>query len=151
MPAAFTRKAASVNSQNVETMPQNKYLVKQQFVLDLFEQISDTSHSIQAVFLSTTDGHSIAKKVRKELPESKVAAMTSSCMALGDQLSATVEHKRCEYVIIQNEQGYLALKKVGNKLVLTVVAKADVNLGLLLTATKNAALKLEDELKRSAA
>lgn len=126
-----------------------KILLKKEVIEAIFEGIFSASHSIYTTLLSRMDGHAVAKKARTEFSESTLAAMTSSCMSLGDRISAEVQQNKCDFVIIQNEDGYLALKKVGTELVITVLADKNINLGMLLTATKDAAKKLEHELSQS--
>ena len=125
---------------------QKSVAIKKQVVKDIFTRIFDVSHSVESVFLSSTDGHPLANHSKKPLSEPTLAAMTSSCMALGDRISTEVNHNGCDFVIIQNQEGYMALKRVGKKLVITVVTNKDVNLGLLLSVVKNAALNLEREI-----
>lgn len=125
---------------------------KKEFVIDknqlksIFSKIFSSCNSICAALISTTDGHPLVKQSRVNLNESTLAAMTSSFIALGDRIATEVEQNGCELTIIQNTEGYLAIKRVSRKWVITVLADKNVNLGLLLAATKNAAKLLEEEL-----
>jgi predicted regulator of Ras-like GTPase activity (Roadblock/LC7/MglB family) len=116
---------------------------------NIFSKIFSSCNSIYATLISTTDGHPLVKQSRVNLNESTLAAMTSSCIALGDRIATEVEQNGCELTLIQNTEGYLAIKRVSRKWVITVLADKNVNLGLLLTATKNAAKLLEEELLAS--
>ena len=104
----------------------------------LFSLVSN-NEGIYAALLSSLDGHSIAKQSIQDFPDAKLAAMTSSCLALGERLAQESRQNHCNFVIIQNATGYLVLKRVGNKLALSTLANKKINMGLLLTATNQAA------------
>lgn len=120
--------------------------IKKQVVKEIFTKILDSSNAINAVLLSSIDGHPLVKHVKVELSDSTLAAMASSCIALGDRIAVEVKQNACNFVILQNEDGFVALKRVGKKLVVTVLADSGVNLGLLLSATKDAEKSLLKEL-----
>ena len=102
--------------------------------------------SIYAVVLSSIDGHPIAHQAQENFEDSKLAAMTSSCLALGEKIAMEANQNGCDFVIIQNQDGFLALKRVGRKLVLTTLADKSINMGMLLSATRQAADKLYQEI-----
>jgi len=127
----------------------NDFIIEKNELKNIFAKIFSSCNSIYATLVSTTDGHPLVKQSRVNLNESTLAAMTSSCIALGDRIATEVEQNGCELTLIQNTEGYLAIKRVSRKWVITVLADKNVNLGLLLTATKNAAKLLEEELLAS--
>lgn len=102
--------------------------------------------AIYAVLLSSIDGHALAKESKGELSDSKLSAMTSSCLALGEKIAQEANQNGCDFVIIQNQDGYLVLKRVGKKLVLTTFADKSINLGMLLSATRTTAESLYAEI-----
>lgn len=109
-------------------------------------ELLKSNDAIYAVLLSSIDGHSLAKEAKSELADSKLSAMTSSCLALGEKIAQEANQKGCDFVIIQNQDGYLVLKRVGRKLVLTTLADKSINLGMLLSATRSAAESLYAEI-----
>jgi hypothetical protein len=128
-------------------MDPNAIIIKESTLTKIFAEVFSSCNSVYAAFVSTTDGHPLAQHSKVILNESTLAAMTSSCIALGDRIAAEVHQQGCELSIIQNTEGYLAIKRVDKRWVLTVLADKKVNLGLLLTSTKNAAKLLEAEIK----
>ena len=109
----------------------------------IFTAALDVNGAIQAVLLSTTDGHSLAKLFKTEVSDSTLAAMSSSCMALGDRIAAEVKQNKCEFVILQNDAGYIVLNKVNARHVITFLADERVNLGMLLNTVKNTSKELK--------
>ncbi|VUD68978.1 hypothetical protein TDB9533_04341 [Thalassocella blandensis] len=112
----------------------------------IFSNALDVSSAIQAILLSTADGHSLAKLFKSEVSDSALAAMSSSCMALGDRIAAEVKQNKCEFVILQNDAGYIVLNKVSPRHVITFLADERVNLGMLLNTVKNTSRELKEVL-----
>ena len=101
---------------------------------------------VYAAMLSSIDGHFIAKYASDEIQNSKLSSMTSSCLALGERIAMESGQNGCDFVIIQNQNGIIVLKRVGKKLVLTSMARENINLGMLLSATRKTAEILYDEI-----
>ena len=129
-------------------MDKKSLLIEEPILKKIFAEVFASCNSVYATLVSTTDGHPLAQRSKVKLNESTLAAMTSSSIALGDRIAAEVHQTGCDLTIIQNTEGYLAIKRVGQKWVLTVIADKKVNLGLLLTSTKNAAKLLDTEIKK---
>lgn len=129
-------------------MSEKKQLViKKHDVEENLTRLIDASDGIYGALLSSVDGHALAKKSKDELSESRLAAMTSSCIALGEKLAVEAKQNGCEFVIIQNTDGFLVLKRVGEKLVITTMANTRVSLGLVLSTTNSVAESLEKAIQ----
>ena len=114
------------------------------YLLDL----KRSDDAIYGVLLSSTDGHELAVYSSVEFSASKMAAMTSSCLALSEKMAQESLQNHCEVVIIQNENGYITLKRLGKKLVLSAMAKRSINLGMLLSAVRSTADKFEGSMRQ---
>ncbi|TVZ40472.1 hypothetical protein P886_4903 [Alteromonadaceae bacterium 2753L.S.0a.02] len=121
-------------------------VLKRKVVEGHLSHLLDSNDAVYAVLLSSIDGHAIANKAKGEFTDSKLAAMTSSCLALGEKIALEAKQNNCDFVIIQNEDGYLTLKRIGKKLVLSALANKSVNLGMLLSATRNTAESFQKEV-----
>ena len=129
-------------------MPDKRQIViKKQDVESNLARLQQANEGIYASLLSSVDGHALAKKARREFSDSRLAAMTSSCLALGEKIAIEAQQNGCNFVIIQNTDGFLVLRRVGEKLVLTTMADKNVNLGLVLSATNSTAEELEKAIK----
>ncbi|GAB2190568.1 roadblock/LC7 domain-containing protein [Sessilibacter sp. MAH2] len=122
-------------------------VIKKQVVDDSLANLLETSKGIYAALLSSTDGHALAKKAVDELSDARLAAMTSSCLALGEKIAIEAQQVGCNFVIIQNTNGFLVMRRVGKKLVITTLANNNVNLGMVISATNVAAENLEKEIR----
>lgn len=112
------------------------------FCQDIFGQMLNTSSAIYGILISTVDGHDVARNFRREMPASKLSAMMSSILALGETIAVEAQQKQCRYVIVENSDGYILTLKIKDKLVLSVIATTEVNLGMLHSVSRNAAEKL---------
>ncbi len=122
-------------------------VLKKQDVEDNLSRLLDASEGIYAALLSSIDGHSLARKSHSDFSDSRLAAMTSSCLALGEKIAIEAKQTDCNFVIIQNADGFLVLRRVGEKLVLSALANKNVSLGLVLFATNSSAESLEKAIK----
>jgi len=133
-----------------ESMSEKKQLlIKRQDVDANLTRLMQANPGIYAVLLSSVDGHSLAVQTNFEISDSRVAAMTSSCLALGEKLAVEGQQKGCDFVIVQNADGLIVMRKVGSKLVLTTLARKNVSLGLVLSATNSTAEELEKAIKNN--
>ena len=120
-------------------MEKEEKSISRNAVLSTLEELLSSNDAVYGALLSSIDGHPFASKARDEMAESKLSAMTSSCLALSEKIAVEAKQNGCDFVIIQNTNGYLVIKRVGKKLVLTALADQSINLGMLLSAAKCAA------------
>lgn len=132
--------------QSMENNEKKESSIKKSVVDKCLQSIVNDNDGIYATILSSVDGHPIARHTTKDFAESRLAAMTSSCLALGERIAAESEQNGCDFVIIQNKNGLITLKRVGKKLVLTVLSDTSINMGMLLHATRTAAENLYDQI-----
>lgn len=106
------------------------------------EQIVNSQTEVQGAVVATEDGHALAAYSRKALAGERIAAMSSSLVGLGGTMAETVGQGDNEFVIIQNGEGYVATLRIDHRHLLTVAAGGGINLGMLLTLSRNAAKEL---------
>lgn len=123
-----------------------KNTIKKSIVDSKLKELVEENNGIYAVILSSIDGHAIAKYTTKEFAESRLAAMTSSCLALGEKIAKESDQSGCDFVIVQNENGFIVLKRIGTKLVLTSFADKSTSMGMLLSGTRNVAENLYEHI-----
>lgn len=112
-------------------------------VQDVFTEMMESCYGITGLLISTVDGHVVSSLFRGEaLQENRLAAMTSSLLALGESLSKEVEQEACKHIIVQNTMGVIVTQRFGKSLVLTSIANSQTNLGMLHSVTRIAANKL---------
>ncbi len=99
-----------------------------------------TNHpGINGVLVSTIDGFDVASTIRGTQSPAKLAAMTSSLLALGEAISSESAVGDCRDIVIDASQGRVLLMDVPHatrKLLLTVIGDNVETLGQVLWAAR---------------
>lgn len=119
----------------------------ERFCQDVFDTMMQQSAAVYGVLISTVDGHDVTRKFKRDMPSAKLAAMFSSVLALGETIAREADQALCRYVIVENSDGYILTLKLKEKLVLSVIATTDANLGILHSICRSAADKLSKNLR----
>ncbi len=98
--------------------------------------------------IASTDGHIVSSYWKKQLPETKLSAMTSSLIALGETISLEMQQNLCKNVIIENEKGRVVCLRVTQELIFSVVAASNCNLGMLLSYSRDCANTVADIVEK---
>jgi predicted regulator of Ras-like GTPase activity (Roadblock/LC7/MglB family) len=88
------------------------------------------------------DGLSIASALHQEIEEDRVSAMSAAMLSLGERIASELGRGILEQVYIRGENGYVMLMAVGEEAVLTVMARKEAKLGLILLDMKRAVADL---------
>lgn len=116
-------------------------------IRDRLNQLLDEQSSIYGCLLCTIDGHPEVTVTQKELHESKLAAITSSVIALGESLAHEARQTECHFVIVQNRDGFIVTQRLGERHALSIFAtSANVSMGMLLSALRSVSEELEPKL-----
>jgi predicted regulator of Ras-like GTPase activity (Roadblock/LC7/MglB family) len=94
--------------------------------------LQDSTPEVEGTAIVSPDGLSIAAVLTPPIEEDRVAAMSAAMVSLGERISAELGRGKMEQVYIKGSEGYALLTAAGPNAVLTVMAKGDVRLGLLL-------------------
>lgn len=113
----------------------------------VFDEMMSKSDAVYGVLISTVDGHDVVHSFKSELPSEKLSAMMGSMLALGENIAVEARQNNCQFVIVENSNGYILTLRLKEKLVLSVIASNEVNLGILHSLSRNGAEKLVSQLK----
>lgn len=103
---------------------------------------------ISGAVLSSQDGLLVTGVADEENIEiDAVAAMSSSLLSLADALAGQAGKELVDNVISQAESSTLVILHAGG-LILTVIGRAEINVGLVLTAARKTAIAIDDLTKR---
>jgi uncharacterized protein len=111
----------------------------------LVEQHAD----IAGALVSTVDGFAVASQVRPPVSGERLAAMTSSLVALAEAISHEGRTGECRDVVIDASAGRVLLMDVpqpGHTLLLTVLCDASATLGQVLWAARHCRRDMSDRL-----
>ena len=131
-------------SNNLLTAEQKDTLTEQ------LQLLLNQGDDIYAAIICSIDGHPIVTLTKptnaKAFNDARISAMTSSCMALGEKIANESGQNGCNFVVTQNQNGYIVLKRVSHSLVLTALADKSTNIGMPIWAVQCATDKISEKL-----
>jgi hypothetical protein len=112
-----------------------------------------TTHAadIEGAALVSYDGMMIANVLHADSPSDMVAAMTATLLNLGKLCVDMLQRGEVEQVFVKSQNGYIVIGKAGERNVITLLARREAKIGILMNEIKRTAeelLKIEDEVKR---
>lgn len=102
----------------------------------VFSEMMENCSGITTLMVSTVDGHALTSYHNEIVGESRMAAMTSSLLAIAESLAAEAGQNVCKHIIVQNSDGVIVTQRIGKSLVLTAIAGHGTNLGMLHSVTR---------------
>jgi len=114
-----------------------------QQMVERLRDLQASSPDIQASAIVSVDGLSIASALPQEVEEDRVSAMSAAMLSLGERIATELGRGVLEQVYIKGENGYVLLMSVGEEAVLTVMARKEAKLGLILLDMRRATEDLE--------
>ena len=108
-------------------------------MVDRLRELQASSPDIEASAVVSVDGLSIASALPQGVEEDRVSAMSAAMLSLGERIATELGRGSLEQVYIKGEKGYVVLMSVGEEAVLTVMAREQAKLGLILLDMRRAA------------
>ncbi len=110
-----------------------------QLMVDRLRELQVSSPDTEASAVVSVDGLSIASALPQGVEEDRVSAMSAAILSLGERIASELGRGSLEQVYIRGEKGYVVLMSVGEDAVLTVLAREQAKLGLILLDMRRAA------------
>jgi predicted regulator of Ras-like GTPase activity (Roadblock/LC7/MglB family) len=101
----------------------------------LMERLRDLqagSGDVEAAAIVSVDGLTIASALPAGIEDDRVSAMSAAMLSLGERIASELRRGELEQVNVRGDNGYVILTSVGEEAVLTVLARKDARLGLIL-------------------
>ncbi len=115
-----------------------------QKLVDRLRDLQASSPDVEGSAIVSVDGLSIASALHQEIEEDRVSAMSAAMLSLGERIASELGRGILEQVYIRGENGYVLLTAVGEEAVLTVMARREAKLGLILLDMKRAVEDLKE-------
>ena len=116
-----------------------------------YEALFDAVPGLYGVLFATADGDPVSARLRDGMDRDRLAAMSSSLVALGETLAKSAQQQKSEYAIVQNSDGYVVSLRIGQHLLLSAFARRDTNLGMLLSSCRSTAETISEKIRRKPA
>ena len=114
-----------------------------QQLIESLRNLQASSPDIEASAVVSVDGLTIASALPQGIEEDRVSAMSAAMLSLGERIASELGRGVLEQVYIKGENGYVMLMAVGEEAVLTVMARQQARLGLILLDMRRAVELLE--------
>ena len=109
-----------------------------ELMVDRLRDLQVSSPDVEASAVVSVDGLTMASSLPREVEEDRVSAMSAAMLSLGERIATELGRGVLEQVNIKGQLGYVILMSVGEEAVLTVLAREQVKLGLLLLDMRRA-------------
>jgi predicted regulator of Ras-like GTPase activity (Roadblock/LC7/MglB family) len=117
-----------------------------QKLIERLKELQTSSPDIEGAAIISVDGLNIASALQEGIEEDRVSAMSASMLSLGERIAGELGRGDLDQVYIKGENGYVLLMAIGSSAVLTIMAKIETKLGIILLEMKRAAEELIDLL-----
>jgi predicted regulator of Ras-like GTPase activity (Roadblock/LC7/MglB family) len=111
-------------------------------VTPILKRLNSTSSEIQASAVMSRDGHTLASVLGDSVNSIRLGAMCATLLSLGEKASLELNRGKLRQILIQGEEGYVLLLRIGEKAVLAVVSQPGANLGMLLVEARRTAAEI---------
>lgn len=112
-------------------------------MLPVLEELMSHSREFIGATVSSIDGIAWAEKISPNFDKHRFAAMSSSLLAISDELANEVEGGGTNSVMIEANEAKVLIMHAGPLLLLTVFTTKNVTLGMAVAHARNAAEILE--------
>ena len=108
-------------------------------MVNRLRDLRSSSPDVEASAVVSADGFIVASDLPSCVEEDRVSAMSAAMLSLGDRIATELRRGVLDQVYIHGENGYVVLMAAGEEAVLTVLARKEAKLGLILYDMRKAA------------
>ncbi len=112
-------------------------------MVDRLRDLRGNTPDVEASAVVSVDGLIMASSLPSGVEEDRVSAMSAAMLSLGERIAGELGRGVLDEVYIHGDEGYVLLMSSGTDAVLTVLAREQAKLGLVLLEMRRAAKDLE--------
>ncbi|MBW8011502.1 MAG: hypothetical protein FVQ83_09730 [Chloroflexi bacterium] len=109
-----------------------------QKLVDRLRDFQASSPDIEGSAVVSVDGLPIASALSQNIEEDRVSAMSAAMLSLGERIASELGRGKLDQVYIKGKNGYVMLMALGDEAVLTIMARKEAKLGLILLDMRRA-------------
>lgn len=113
-------------------------------LVNRLRNLQSNTPDIEASAIVSVDGLVIASSLPAGVEEDRVSAMSAAMLSLGERIASELGRGLLDEVYIHGDDGYVLLMSSGENAVLTVLAREEAKLGLVLLEMRRAAAELQE-------
>jgi predicted regulator of Ras-like GTPase activity (Roadblock/LC7/MglB family) len=103
-----------------------------ELMVDRLRDLQASTSDVEASAVVSVDGLIIASALPSNVEEDRVSAMSAAMLSLGERIAGELGRGVLNQVYIRGKRGYVLLMSVGEDAVLTVMAREEAKLGLIM-------------------
>lgn len=107
-------------------------------MVDRLRELQANTPDVEASAVVSVDGLIMASALPGSVEEDRVSAMSAAMLSLGERIATELGRGGLDEVYIHGDEGYVLLMSVGRDAVLTVLAREQAKLGLVLLEMRRA-------------
>lgn len=111
-------------------------------MVERLRDLQGNTPDVQASAVVSVDGLIMASSLPSGVEEDRVSAMSAAMLSLGERIAGELGRGILDEVYIHGDDGYVILMAAGGNAVLTVLAREQAKLGLVLLEMRRAAQDL---------
>jgi len=100
-------------------------------MVEMLCNLQKSTPDIEASAVVSGDGLILASGLPPGMEEDRISAMSAALLGLGEQIASELGRGHLEQIYVRGAQGFVLLTSVGEKAVLTVLAKREAKLGVV--------------------
>lgn len=112
------------------------------YMVSRLRDLQAKTPDVEASAVVSVDGLIMASALPASAEEDRVSAMSAAMLSLGERIATELGRGGLEQVYIHGNEGYVLIMAVGSEAVLTVLARQEAKLGLILLEMVRAAKDL---------
>ncbi len=112
---------------------------RSQRIIERLRDMRSSTPDIEASAIVSVDGLILASDLPATVEEDRVSAMSAAMLSLGERIAGELGRGDLDQVYIRGDEGYVFLMAAGEEAVLTILARREAKLGLVLLDAKRAA------------
>lgn len=117
-----------------------------EMMVDRLRELQANTPDVEASAVVSVDGLIMASALPGSVEEDRVSAMSAAMLSLGERISGELGRGGLDEVYIHGNEGYVLLMSVGHDAVLTVLAREQAKLGLVLLEMRRASDDLRGQV-----
>ena len=133
---SFVTEAIEKISHESEAHEEEVSAVIRSKLAEVLDELMSKSTDFVGATVSSIDGLAWAERLTPGLDKHRFAAMSSSLLAISDELSSEVEGGEPQNVLIESDSGKVIIMHAGPLLLLTLFTSKNVTLGMALAHAK---------------
>jgi len=112
--------------------------MREDILLSILSELNRSS-DIEASAIISTDGLTMASMVPNGMEEDRIGILSAKLLSLGKWSAKESLRGNREQILIKGEFGYVVMVQSGNEVILTVLAKSNAKMGMLMPDVMRAA------------